>query len=88
MIYQSRSGAWTLHVEELGDLDPSGGAARGSGRDGGSGGGRVRERGRRGRERNSSRLMYKITGSNFVKHLTVLVYALGTQDNSYHFYII
>jgi hypothetical protein len=33
------------------DLDPSGGAARGSGRDGGSGGGRVRERGRRGRER-------------------------------------
>jgi hypothetical protein len=40
------------------------------------------------RERNSSRLMYKITGSNFVKHLTVLVYALGTQDNSYHFYII
>jgi hypothetical protein len=23
-----------------------------------------------------------------VKHLTVLVYALGTQDNSYHFYII
>jgi hypothetical protein len=52
MIYQSRSGAWTLHVEELGDLDPSGGAVRGSGRDGGgSVGGRVRERGRHGRER-------------------------------------